>query len=55
MKITPEDLRREASATGFSADALEKAMRLLALLDDLRSHPFLGPRMALNDGTALSM
>ena len=55
MKLTAEDLRREAAATGFSTDALEKALRLLALLDAIRSHPFLGPRVALKGGTALNL
>jgi len=50
-----DDLQREAAATGFSADMLEKASRLLGLLEAIRSHPFLGPRIALKGGTALNL
>lgn len=55
MKLTAEDLAREAAATGFPADMLEKAIRLLSLLDAVRSHPFLRPRVALKGGTALNL
>lgn len=49
------DLQREAAATGFGADALEKVIRLLELLEGFRSHPFLGSRVALKGGTALNL
>jgi len=49
------DLQREAAATGFPAEMLEKTLRLLSLLDALRSHPFLRTRVALKGGTALNL
>ncbi|MGQ0506812.1 MAG: nucleotidyl transferase AbiEii/AbiGii toxin family protein [Myxococcaceae bacterium] len=55
MKLLLEDLEREAAATGFLAETLEKALRLLSLLDALRSHPFLRGRIALKGGTALNL
>ena len=45
--LSPADLQREAEATGFRAEALEKALRLLELLEGFRSHPFLKSRVAL--------
>lgn len=53
--LSPADLQREAAATGFGAEALEKVIRLLALLEGFRSHPFLGSRVALKGGTALNL
>ena len=50
-----EDLQRQAAATGFQTETLEKAIRLLSLLDALRSHPFLKTRFALKGGTALNL
>jgi hypothetical protein len=47
MNISLEDLQHEAAATGFLAETLEKALRLLSLLNALRSHQFLRTRMAL--------
>lgn len=55
MRLGLEDLQREAAATGFLAETLEKALRLLSLLDTLRSHPYLRPRIALKGGTALNL
>jgi predicted nucleotidyltransferase component of viral defense system len=55
MNLTPEDISREVASTGFGGDALEKAFRLMALLDALGSHPFLKTRMALKGGTALNL
>ena len=55
MSFSLGDLQREAAATGFSVDLLEKTGRLLGLLDAIRSHPFLGPRVALKGGTALNL
>ncbi len=55
MNLTPESLSREAAATGFAAEPLEKVFRLLALLDALHSHPFLKTRIALKGGTALNL
>jgi len=50
-----DDLQREAASTGFRPEVLEKVLRLLSLLDALRSHPFLRPRVALKGGTALNL
>jgi hypothetical protein len=55
VNLTPQDLAREVASTGFGGDALEKALRLLALLDALGSHPFLKTRIALKGGTALNL
>lgn len=55
MRLALRDLQREAGATGFSIDLFEKTARLLGLLDAIRSHPFLGPRVALKGGTALNL
>ena len=51
MNLTPQTLAREAAATGFGVEPLEKVFRLMALLDALNSHPFLKPRIALKGGT----
>jgi len=53
--LTEAELTREAAVTGFRTEVLEKAIRLLELLDTLRSHPFLKPRIALKGGTALNL
>ena len=55
MKISPQRLRAEAHSTGFRPEVLEKAIRLLNLLEGLRSHPFLKGRFALKGGTALNL
>src|SRR5659263_657144 len=55
LMLTRTDLIREATATGFQAEPLEKVIRLLGLLDALRSHPFLKTRIALKGGTALNL
>ncbi|MGH7167280.1 MAG: nucleotidyl transferase AbiEii/AbiGii toxin family protein [Nitrospiraceae bacterium] len=55
MNLTLEDLQRQAAATGFQTETLDKAIRLLSLLDGLRSHPFLKTRFALKGGTALNL
>lgn len=55
MTRTWDQLQRAAAATGFPADGLEKVLTLLALLDGLRSHPFLRTRLALKGGTALNL
>jgi len=53
--LSPADLQREAAATGFRGEALEKVLRLLELLEGFRSHPFLKSRVALKGGTALNL
>jgi hypothetical protein len=55
MNLTRQDLEREAAASDFAAETLEKAIHLLSLLDALRSHPFLKGRIALKGGTALNL
>ncbi len=55
MNLTLEDLKREASATGFRVEPLEKVLRLMSLLDALNSHPFLKTRIVLKGGTALNL
>ena len=52
---TRRELGDLATATGFLPDRLEKAVRLLALADDIAAHPYLGRRLALTGGTALNM
>lgn len=49
------ELERVAASTGFQVEPLEKALRLLDLLQSLRSHPFLKGRFALKGGTALNL
>ena len=53
--LNDSDLQREAAATGFRAEILEKVIRLLELLEGVRSHPFLKSRVALEGGTALNL
>jgi len=55
MMLTDAELLREAAASGFRADVLEKAIRLMDLLEALRSHPYLKTRIALKGGTALNL
>jgi len=55
MRISREHLLGEAVATGFRPEVLEKAVRLLNLLEGFRSHPFLKDRLALKGGTALNL
>lgn len=55
MNLTPQTLVREANATGFRVEPLEKVFRLMAFLDALNSHPFLKTRIALKGGTALNL
>ncbi|MFZ2055448.1 MAG: nucleotidyl transferase AbiEii/AbiGii toxin family protein [Candidatus Aminicenantales bacterium] len=55
MKLSWEDVQREAAAAGFRAEPMEKALRLLEVLEALRSHPFLKERIVLKGGTALNL
>ncbi len=48
MSLTANELAREAAATGFQTEPLEKVILLLELLEAIRSHPFLKERVALN-------
>lgn len=53
--LTEAELLREAAESGFRAEILEKIIRLIELLETLRSHPFLKTRIALKGGTALNL
>ncbi len=53
--LSEEDLVREAAAAGFRPEALEKVLRLVELMEGLRSHPFLKSRVVLKGGTALNL
>jgi hypothetical protein len=44
MRLTANELAREAAATGFQTEPLEKVILLLELLEAIRSHPFLKER-----------
>ncbi len=55
MKLTSAMVAHEAISTGFEPEPLEKALRLVGLLDGLHGHPFLKPRIALKGGTALNL
>lgn len=55
MNLGREQLIEILAATHFRMDTLEKALRLLSLLESLRSHPFLKNRWALKGGTALNL
>ena len=52
---TRRELDALADASGFVPDRVEKAVRLLALADDIAAHPYLAGRLALFRGTALNM
>lgn len=55
MRLTANELAREAAATGFQTEPLEKVILLLELLEAIRSHPFLKERAVLKGGTALNL
>jgi len=55
MTLSRSDLERVSASTGFQAEPLEKVLRLLDLLQSLRSHPFLKGRFVLKGGTALNL
>lgn len=49
------EMNRLAVATGFAPTQLEKAVRLPALVDDIFDDPYLGGRVSLTGGTAITM
>jgi len=53
MTLSRSDFELSGVSTGFQVEPLEKAFRLLDLLQSLRSHPFLKGRFVLKGGTAL--
>ena len=55
MRLSRERLQREATATGFRVEILEKVARLLDLLDGFNRHPYLKGRLVLKGGTALNL
>src|SRR3974377_2466891 len=55
MTFEADEIQRNAETLGFRAESLEKAIRLLNLLEAVRSHPFLRSRVALKGGTALNL
>lgn len=55
MNLSRESLLRDATATGFRLEMLEKVIHLLNLLNAIQSHPFLKDRLALKGGTALNL
>ncbi len=55
MSLTEQQLAELAEVSGHSVEPLEKVLRLVALLNDLRAHPFLKERLALKGGTAFNL
>ena len=55
MTISRDQLQRAAALSGFPAESYEKVHVLVRLLEAVRMHPFLGPRMVLKGGTALNL
>jgi predicted nucleotidyltransferase component of viral defense system len=53
--LSREQLQRAAADSGFQVESYEKVHVLVRLLEAVRQHPFLGPRMALKGGTALNL
>lgn len=52
--LAHDEVRRQAAALGFQTEPLERAARLLELLEAL-NHPFLQGRVVLKGGTALNL
>jgi predicted nucleotidyltransferase component of viral defense system len=55
VTLSYDQLQRAAAESGFPAESYEKVHILVRLLQGVRAHPFLGPRMALKGGTALNL
>ena len=55
MRLSRESLQREAAATGFRPEVLEKVFLLLDLLGAINAHPDLAGKLALKGGTALNL
>lgn len=55
MNLTHAQLTTLAASSGHHLEPLERVLRLIDLLNALRAHPFLGPRLALKGGTALNL
>lgn len=55
MKISKQKLLREAAATEFRPEILEKVWYLMDLLDAINDHSFLKEKLVLKGGTALNL
>lgn len=55
MKTSKEQLQREAIATGFRPEILEKVWYLMTILDAVNEHFFLSGKLVLKGGTALNL
>lgn len=55
MKFDRISFSKEAKATGFQADSLEKVLRLRELLDEFHKHSFLQGKLVLKGGTVLNL
>lgn len=55
MKISREQLLKQATLTGFKAEMLEKVWHLIGILDGINAHPYLQNRLVLKGGTALNL
>lgn len=55
MRISPEQLREAAGATGFRPEIVEKALQLMRLLQALNEHPGIKDKFVLKGGTALNL
>ena len=55
MRLSRESLLREAAATSFRPEVLEKVFLLLDLLEAVNAHPELSGKLALKGGTALNL
>lgn len=55
MILSPQRLQREAIATGFRPESLEKVIRLISLLEGVFREPELRGRLVLKGGTALNL
>lgn len=55
MKISKEELNREATTTGFRPEILEKVWHLMNILNAINEHFFLNGKLILKGGTALNL
>lgn len=55
MILSKQQLQREASATGFKMEHLEKVFLLMDLLADFATFPQLKNKIVLKGGTALNL
>ncbi|MEI8194339.1 MAG: nucleotidyl transferase AbiEii/AbiGii toxin family protein [Phycisphaerae bacterium] len=55
MSVSRAQLLKEAKATGYRPEILEKVIHLLELLEGFQNHPFLKDRIALKGGTAINL